>query len=208
VRTKTIILGAIAALALATLSANAGNSPTSRAHGSVVSLIAATAAVAKVDREVASAAAQSATHKESTEATQKPAVAAKPAAAKVAVSADCQTAIDKLKALREADVQEDASERLNKPLTPAAIAADREEDLAEVQKWRNALTAVRAACLPQPSAACQAAIAGLQALLPAAHTDEWGEWMGDLHAHDAQAKDLTALRAAFAAVKAACGDRD
>jgi biopolymer transport protein ExbD len=173
-----------------------------------VSLVAATVAVAKADREAASAAAVSSSKEESTQTVQKPVAAAKPAAAKITVSADCQTAIDKLKALREADVQEDVTERLNKPLTPAAIAADREEDLGEAQKLRDALTAVRAACLPQPSAACQAAIAALQALLPANLGQEWGEWMGEMHAHDNQVKDLTALRAAFAAVKAACGHRD
>jgi len=89
VRTKTIILGAIAALAFATLTANAGNRATTPAQGSLVSLVAATTTVAKADRDAATAARPAATHEEATEAVQKPVVAAKPAP-KITVSAACQ----------------------------------------------------------------------------------------------------------------------
>jgi len=106
VRTKTIILGAIAALALATLTANAGNRATHQVQGSLVSLVAATTTVTKTDANVASAAAKSAILKESTEAARKPVVAARPAP-KITVSTDCQNAINALKALRQADAAED-----------------------------------------------------------------------------------------------------
>jgi len=51
VRTKAIISGAIAAIGLATLTANAGtNTPTS-SRASVVSLVAGVRTIAKVDRD-------------------------------------------------------------------------------------------------------------------------------------------------------------
>ena len=161
-RTKTIILGAIAALAFATLTANAGNRATTPAQGSLVSLVAATTTVAKADRDAATAARPAATHEEATEAVQKPVVAAKPAP-KITVSAACQDAINNLKALRQADAAEDATERaaVSKPPTASQIEADKAEDTAEKQQWKTALLAARTACLPQPSAACQAAIAAL-----------------------------------------------
>src|SRR5205807_6263700 len=106
VRTKSIILGAIAALALVTLSANAGNRATPQAQGTLVSLLAATTTVAKADREAEATAAPAATHTEATEAVAKPVVAARPAP-KVVVSAACQVAINNLKALHQADVTED-----------------------------------------------------------------------------------------------------
>ena len=55
-RIRVIVLGALGALALATLSANAGNHATARVQGSVVSLVAATTTVVKADRDAASAA--------------------------------------------------------------------------------------------------------------------------------------------------------
>ena len=70
-RTKSIILGAIAALALVTLSANAGNRATPQAQGTLVSLLAATTTVAKADREAEATAAPAATHTEATEAVAK-----------------------------------------------------------------------------------------------------------------------------------------
>jgi hypothetical protein len=88
VRTKTIILGAIAVLALATLSANAGNRATPHVQGSLVSLVAASTSVAKADRDAATTAASAATHAEATEAAVKTVVAAKPAP-KVAVPGAC-----------------------------------------------------------------------------------------------------------------------
>ena len=60
-RTKTIILGAIAALALATLSVNAGNAPQRSAQGSAMSLVVGTAAIAKADRDELSATVPSTT---------------------------------------------------------------------------------------------------------------------------------------------------
>jgi hypothetical protein len=211
VRTKTIILGAIAALALATLSANAGNLATHQVHGSLVSLVTATTTVAKADRETESAAVPAATHEEATQAVQKPVVAAKPAP-KDTVSAACQDAINKLKALRQADVDEDTTERAaQQPPSASAIEADKVEDAAEKQKWRTALLAARSACLPQPSAACQAAIAALQAL-KGAGVEDWRQW-GDLHQWSDLRNinwtaQLTSLRAAVSAVATACGDRD
>jgi hypothetical protein len=211
VRTKTIILGAIAALALATLSANAGNLATHQVHGSLVSLVTATTTVAKADRETESAAAPAATHEEATQAVQKPVVAAKPAP-KVTVSAACQDAINNLKALRQADVDEDTTERAaQQPPSASAIEADKVEDAAEKQKWRTALLAARSACLPQPSAACQAAIAALQAL-KGVGVEDWRQW-GDLHQWSDLRNinwtaQLASLRAAVSAVATACGDRD
>jgi hypothetical protein len=211
VRTKTIILGAIAALALATLSANAGNLATHQVHGSLVSLVTATTTVAKADRETESAATPAATHEEATQAVQKPVVAAKPAP-KVTVSAACQDAINNLKALRQADVDEDTTERAaQQPPSASAIEADKVEDAAEKQKWRTALLAARSACLPQPSAACQAAIAALQAL-KGVGVEDWRQW-GDLHQWSDLRNinwtaQLTSLRAAVSAVATACGDRD
>src|ERR1700694_3176254 len=124
VRIKTIILGAIAVLALATLSANAGNRATHQVHGSLVSLVAASTAVARADRDAASAAKPTATHEEAIEAGQKPVVAAKPAP-KITVSAACQDAINNLKALRQADAVEDAAARdaATQPPSARALAA-------------------------------------------------------------------------------------
>ncbi|TME50422.1 MAG: hypothetical protein E6I60_11960 [Chloroflexi bacterium] len=180
-RIRVIVLGALGALALATLSANAGNQATPRVQGSVVSLVAATTTVVKADRDAASAA----THEETTQSVSKPVVALKPAAPKITVSAACQQAINNLRALHQADLAKDAAERAaaQQPLLASALRAALAEDLAEAQQWRNALTAARTACVPQPSAACQAAIAALQA-------------------------KLVSLRTAVAAVVTACGQRD
>jgi hypothetical protein len=200
VRTKTIILGAIAALTLATLTANAGNRATHQVQGSLVSLAAAATTVTKTDRDVASAAAKSATQEESTEAVQKPVVAAKPAP-KITVTSGCQNAINNLKALRQADATEDAAERAAAKEAPSASAleADKAEDAADKQQWRAALLAARTACVPQPSAACQAAIAALQALKGKGAEGE----LTDLRNVNWTA-DLASLRTAATA----CGERD
>src|SRR3989442_3807817 len=84
VRTKTIILGAIAALALVTLSANAGNRATPQGQGSLVSLVAATTTVARADRDATAAA--TAIHTQAGEAVTNPGVAPRPVP-KVTVSA-------------------------------------------------------------------------------------------------------------------------
>ncbi len=207
-RTKTIILGAIAALALVTLSANAGNRATPQGQGSLVSLVAATATVARADRDATAAA--TAIHAEAVEAVTKPVVAARPVP-KVTVSAACQDAINTLKALHQADVAEDTAERAaaGQPPSASAIAADKTEDAAELQKWQTALLAARAACLPQPNAACQAAIAALQALR-ANGADDWRQWIEQWH--DFRTVNWTAqlasLRTAVSAVATACGERD
>jgi hypothetical protein len=204
VRTKSIILGAIAALALAMLTVNAGNRATYQVQGSLVSLVSASTIVATADREAATTAAPTAATL--TEAVAKPVVVAKPAP-KVTVSAACQDAITNLKALRQADIAEDAAERAaaQQPPSASALAADKAEDAAEKQQWLTALTAARTACLPQPSAACQAAITALQALKGSGFEDlrEWTDWRNV----NWQAQ-FASLRSAVAAVATACGDRD
>ena len=204
-RIKAIVLGAIAALALATLTANAGTSSTHRVSGSLVSLVAATTTVTKAaDREAVAAATRSTASEKASEPSQKPVVAIKSVApSAVKVSAACQQAIDTLKALRQADVAEDTAERTQKPLSAAAITTDRAEDLADAQQWKQALMAVRIACMPQPTAACQAALASLKALAPANRPESWSELV-----KSPSQFDLAGARAAFAAVKAACGHRD
>jgi hypothetical protein len=208
VRIKAIVVGAVGALALATLTANAGTSATRHAPGSVLSLVAATTTVTRaVGREAETVATRNTTNEEATEPSEKPEAPAKPAAPRplLTVSVACQQAINNLKALHQADLTEDAAERAaaQQPLSAAGILADRAEDQAEAQRWKQALMAVRTACLPQPTAACQAALAALEALLPANRPEEWS----DLVRLPNQI-DLTALRAAFTAVVAACGDRD
>jgi len=204
VRTKTIILGAIAALALATLTANAGNRATHQVQGSLLSLVAAATTVTKTDRDVALAAAKGATNEESTEAVQKPVVAAKPAP-KITVSTDCQNAINNLKALRQADATEDAAERAAAQQPASAVGADTAEDAADKQQWRAALLAARTACVPQPSAACQAAIAALQAL-KGNGIEDVGE-LSDLRNVN-WTTQLAGLRTAVGTVATACGERD
>jgi hypothetical protein len=206
VRIRAIVLGAIAALAMATLTAtaNAGTSSTHRVSGSLASLVAATTTVTKTaDREVEAAAARATARIKATESAQKPIVAIKSAApSALQVSATCQQAIDALKAMRQADAAEDTAEKAQ-PQSATATAADRAEDLADAQQWKQALTAVRTACLPQPTAACEAALAALKALVPANLPEGWRAAI-----KSPNQIDLAGARAAFAAVKAACGTRD
>ena len=202
-RTKTIILGAIAALALATLTANAGNRATRQEPGSLVSLVAAATTLTKTDRDVATAAAKTAALKGSTEAVRKPVVAG--LAPKITVSTDCQNAINSLKTLRQADAAEDPAERAAAPQPASGVEADKAADDAENLQWRTALLAARSACLPQPSAACQAAIAAIQAL-KGNGTEDLGE-RADLRNVNWTA-DLASLRTAVGVVATACGERD
>jgi hypothetical protein len=205
VRTKTIILGAIAALALATLTANAGNRATHQVQqGSLVSLVAAATTVTKTDRDVASAAEKAATREPTTESVSKPVVAARPVP-KITVSTACQSAIDNLKALRQADATEDAAERAAAQQPANAVEADKTEDAADKQQWRAALLAARTACVPQPSAACQAAIAALQAL-KGNGVDDVRE-LSDLRNVNWPTQ-LAGLRTAVGTVATACGERD
>jgi hypothetical protein len=61
VRIKAIIVGAIAALALVTLTANADTAANSRVSGSLVTLVAATTTISKTaDRTVVTVATRSA----------------------------------------------------------------------------------------------------------------------------------------------------
>ena len=203
-RTKTIILGAIAALALATLTANAGTRATHQVQGSLLSLVAAATTVTKTDRDVASAAAKGAAQEESTKAVEKPVVAAKPAP-QITISTERQNAINNLKALRQADATEDATERAAGPPSASAREADKSEDAADRQQWRTALLAARTACVPQPSAACQAAIAAVQAL-KGNGTGDSGDWT-DLRTVNWPA-ELASLRTAIGVVASACGERD
>jgi hypothetical protein len=206
VRIKAIMVGAIAALALATLTANASTTATRQASGSLVSLVAATTTVAKAaDRDEATVAARTADSEKAAEPAVKPVVAVKPVTPRVLeTSGACQQAINRLKAMHQADVAEDTGERAAlQPLSAATIAADRAEDLAEVQPWKQALLAARTACLPQPSAACQAALATLQALRPTTLPEDWRDMV-----KLPNPIDLTALKAAFTAVATACGHRD
>jgi hypothetical protein len=208
VRIKAIVSGAVAVLAMATLTANAGTTATHHVSGSLVSLVAATTTVTKAaDREAVTVATRSTESEKTAEAAEKPVVAVKPVAPRaLQTSAACQQAIATLKAMHAADVAEDAAERTaatQQPISAAALVADRAEDLAEAQKWTQALTVTRTACLPQPSAACQAAIANLQALRPASLPEDWRDMV-----KLPNQIDLAALRAAFTAVATACGHRD
>jgi hypothetical protein len=193
VRAKAIITGAIAAIGIATLTANASSAPRANSLGSVVSLLAGTATIMKADRDAVSVATRGTSAMPAIAgAAEKPLAAVKPASARFTLSAACQQAINALKALHQADVAEDAAELARRqPLSLTALQAAHAEDLAEAQQWRNALTAARTACLPAPSAACQAAISNLQTLLQAGRRT-----------------DLAGLKAAFGAVATACAHRD
>jgi len=201
--------GAIATLALAALTANAGTLATHRAQGRVVSLAAASTALTRADGDAVTVATRSPRPEPSPEPTEKPAVAVKPATPRaIQITPGCQLAINALKAMHQADVTEDAAERASRtqPLSASALLADRIEDAAEAQRWRNALAAARTACVLPPGTACQAAVVSLQALLQANRTEDLGEW-AELRTIDWPA-ELTTLRTAFATVATACADRD
>jgi len=208
VRIKAIVLGAVAVLATVTLTANAGTTATPRISGSLVSLVAATTTVTQtVERDTLTVATRSTDSEKTTEPAEKPVVAVKPVAPRAPqTTAACTQAINTLKAMHQADVTEDAAERAaaaQQPQSGTALAADRAEDLAEAQRWTQALSATRTACQPQTSAACLAALTSLKALLPVWRPEEW-----TIMIKSPNPIDLTALRAAFAAVAAACGSRD
>jgi hypothetical protein len=169
-----------------------------------VSLVAAATTVTKTVRDVASAAEKAATREPSTESVSKPVVAARPAP-KITVSTACQDAINNLKALRQADATEDAAERAAAQQPATAVEADKTEDAADKQQWRAALLAARTACVPQPSATCQAAIAALQAL-KGNGSDDVRE-LSDLRNVNWPTQ-LAGLRTAVGTVATACGERD
>jgi len=192
VRTKAMITGAIAAIGIATLTANASSAPHPNSLGSVVSLLAGTTTIMKADDDVSVATRGAITPPAIARPAEKPVAVVKPASARFTLSAACQQAINALKALHQADVAEDAAELASRqPLSLTALQAARAEDLAEAQQWRSALTVARTACLPGPSAACQTAITNLQTLL-----------------QTTRIRELAGLKAAFAAVATACGHRD
>ena len=205
-RKKLIITAAIAALAVATLTANAqSNGHTSNA--SLASLIAGRTFITPSDRDdvvVAVHATSVASKPPSEEAAEKSAVGSKPAAARVAISQACQDAINRLKAQHQAEVAEDTAERTG-DRSAAALAADRAEDAAEVQQWLTALQAARSACLPQRTAACQAAISNLQTVIQSWRSEELREIQLRLVTNWTTA--FTNVRTAFSAVAAACGGR-
>jgi L-lactate permease len=208
VRIKAIMVGAIAALALATLTANAGTTASPGVSGSLVSLVAATTTVSKTaERDSVTVAMRSTESEKTAEPAEKPVVAVKTVAPRAPqTAAACLQAINTLKAMHQADVTEDAAERAataRQPLSALALAADRTEDLAEAQRWSQALTATRTACQPQPTPVCQSALTSLKALLPVWRPEEWS----DLVKLPTQV-DLTAVRAAVTAVATACGQRD
>ena len=210
-RTKTIILGAIAALALATLSVNAGNAPQRSVQGSAMSLVAGTTAIAKADRDEANAEAVKTTTTTTTNAepAEKPEVEdeAEDEDTEGPVSPACQAAIDNLKALRHADVAEDAAEKAN----PGSADADKAEDTTESDHLRAARLAVRTACRPQPSAACKTVLDSLKALRQADIAEDTAEKANPSTTDADKAEDkaeVQALMAALKAVRTACGERD
>ena len=206
-RTKTIIAGAIAALALATLTANAVSATAHRAPGSVVRLAAATTAVASANRDAETVGTRTTVHEETTETPAKPVAAAKPAPPRIIPTAPaCQQAISTLKLMHQADVTEDAAERASRPaLSANALQADQAEDTAEAQHWRAVLLGARTACLPQPGVACQAVIAGVEALVQANRIEELAE-VSDVRNVNWPVP-LVSLKSDFGAVAMACGHR-
>jgi hypothetical protein len=209
VRRIALIVGAIAALAVAALTLNTANAAPRGAQGSIISLVGATRTIATADREEVARAAQADTvPRTASDPDKKPDVEAKPAAPKVALTAGCQQAINNLKTLHRADVAEDASERTAPPQTSAAALADRAEDAAEAQKWVSELMAARTACLPQPTTTCQAEIASLQTELLTTRTEELAEISAFSRDQSDWLADWMSVRTAFSAVATACASRE
>jgi len=210
VRRIALIMGAIAALVLAGLSLNTANAAPrtvqGSVQGSVVSLVAATRTIATEEREqVALAARATAAAKTASEPAEKTEAAAKPAAPKIVLTAGCQQAINNLKSLRQADVSEDTLERAGAPET---AETDQAKDAAELQSWRTALTAARAACLPQPASACALEIHSLQDIVETTGTEELAEVQVSTRDKSDQVADWIKIRAAFAGIPFACANHD
>lgn len=208
-RGKAIIIGAMGVVAVATLTANAQNSPSRTTAGSVATLLAATTRVAAEREDIAVAArtttspvavTQSAKPEETTE------VETERVEPKVTITAACQAAITHLKNLHQADVAEDAQERASAETTSAATA-DQAEDTTEGQQWKTSLLAARTACVPQPTTACQRALSNLQAVLHTLHPAESGD--NDFRTQiTSLTADWSAVRTAFSAVQTACPERE
>src|SRR2546422_6655568 len=121
-----MISGAIAAIGLATLTANAGSNTHAGSQGSVVSLVAGTRTIVKADRDEVALGSRNVTA--STKPATRPVAATRPASQRFILSAGCQEAINTLKALHQADLTEDAAERASQqPVSVAALEADRPE---------------------------------------------------------------------------------
>jgi hypothetical protein len=208
VRNKLIITGAIGVMAAATLTVNAQNGSHQAIQTKATSPVALahTVSVDRDDVVLAARATAAASTKAETEELAKPAIQVKPAATPAGLSSACQAAIANLKAMHQADIAEDASERSSvSSRTAATIAADRAEDAAELQKWASALTAARSACAPATATACRTAVTGLQAALLAWRTAELAEAPG---AETDWATDFAPIRTAFSGLATACADRD
>src|SRR5438094_663886 len=104
-----MITGAIAAIGIATLTANASSAPHPNSLGSVVSLLAGTTTIMKADDDVSVATRGAITPPAIARPAETPVAVVKPASARFTLSAACQQAINALKALHQADVAEDAA---------------------------------------------------------------------------------------------------
>ena len=208
-RRIALVTGAIAALAVAALTLNTANAAPRAVQGSIVSLVAATRTIATEDRDqVALAVRATAAPAATMQSAEKPDTETRPAAPRAAITTGCQQAITNLKALHQADVTEDASERTGQSETTASALADRAEDAIEAQKWTAALTAARTACLTQPTAACTSEIASLQTVLQTTRTEELTELPTSARDQSDWLADWTSVRTAFSAVATACANRE
>jgi len=204
VRRIALVAGAVALLAAAALTLNTANAAPRSVQGSLVSLVAATRTIADREEVAAAAARATAALKATSEPTEKPDAAAKPAIPRIVIPAGCQQAIANLKALHQADVSEDASERAGQSDTSAAIAADRAEDVTEIQKWRTALMAARTACVTPVTTACESVIAGLQNIVQTTRAEELTELLATTRDQSDRLADWMSIRTAFAAIPTAC----
>jgi hypothetical protein len=203
VRRIALVAGAVALLAAAALTLNTANAAPRSVQGSLVSMVAATRTIADREEVAAAAARATAATKATSEPTEKP-DAAKPAVPKIVIPAGCQQAIANLKALHQADVSEDASERAGQSETSAAAAADRAEDALEIQKWRAALMAARTACVTPATTTCESVIAGLQNIVQTTRTEELAELQAATRDLSDRLADWMRIRTAFAAIPTAC----
>src|ERR1700693_4459006 len=118
------MVGAIAALALATLTANAGTTAAPRISESLVSLVAATTTITKTaDRNEVTMATRSVNTEKIAEPADKPIGAVKPIVPRAPqTTAACQQAINRLKSVHQADVTEDAAARAATSQQPVSAA--------------------------------------------------------------------------------------
>jgi hypothetical protein len=187
-----MIIGAIAALSLVSVSANASSSATRSVHKSERSLATGSVVVERgLDRDDLAVATQAAAAQataarpadveERQEAAAKAVTVPSPGLHRqlAQVSPACKQAINALKALRQAEVRSEP-------------------------QWRAALAAARDACLPHRTAACQAAIDTLKALVQANHSEWWKQFQAGLKNGTPSTVGLADLRTAVNAVGTAC----